>query len=166
MPVRRKFYGRVQSRRCRVAAEARECADDIRIARAGAAALLPPHRDRRCEIRYQDRPVDEQERSAIDTNVSRITKCRKQRTNESSAVFKRILLRDEHILLTTVPPPRPVLVGPADAKGKIGLPRVEDGVERMLEQTLSVEPIMVITEAVNAMFARQRGLPSPNRRVS
>src|SRR6185295_16061666 len=48
---------------------------------------------------------------------------------------------------------RPVLVRPADAERKIGLAGGQHRVERLLEQPLSAEPVVVVAERIDAMLA-------------
>jgi hypothetical protein len=48
-------------------------------------------------------------------------------------------LRLQDMVVATVPPPRPGLVGPGEAEGKIQFRRIEDEVGGRLEKLLAVE---------------------------
>src|SRR5579871_6292384 len=55
----------------------------------------------------------------------------------------------------SVPAARPVLVGPAEHEWKVRLTRTKHLVEGSFEEPPSVEPVVVVTKAIDAVFLGQ-----------
>jgi len=73
-------------------------------------------------------------------------------------VFVAVMLFQQDISLTTVPHARPVLVGPAQAKGQIRLTGGKHLIERTFQNALAVEPVVVVAKSIDTMFPCQFGL--------
>src|SRR5262245_18840819 len=65
------------------------------------------------------------------------------------------------MIAQAVPLPRPFLVGPAQAERKVGLAGFQNFLKWTLQQAAAVEPVVVIAEAVDSVFAGQVGLSLP-----
>ena len=59
-----------------------------------------------------------------------------------------MLLGDEHLRVQAIPAPRPVLVRPAQAEGKVEVGIGQQLIQRAPEQSLAAEPIVVIAESM------------------
>lgn len=75
-----------------------------------------------------------------------------------TVVILGVILLDEYFLFSTIPGAGPVLIGPAKHEWEIRLPRFKNLIHGALHQPVTVEPIMIITETVNAIFFRHLGL--------
>ena len=73
-------------------------------------------------------------------------------------VLPAVPLRLQDILVAAVPPARPRLVRPAEAEREVGLARGQHLGERPLEESLPVEPVVVVAEAVYPVLAGELGL--------
>lgn len=69
-----------------------------------------------------------------------------------------MLLTDQNVVFHTVPAPAPVLVGPAEAERQVDVRRLEELVDRLLQQAFAGEPEIVEAEAADTIKLRQRGL--------
>ncbi len=107
-------------------------------------------------------PVDDEQRPPVDADVARVLERRDQAFDVGAVVVGAVVLREEHVLRAAVPHPRPVLVGPAQAEGEVGLATGQHLVERPLEDAPAVEPVVVVDEAADAVLARQRRLRFPH----
>ena len=128
------------------------------IAQSLALRLLAGPFGERARIRERARAVDDEQRPAVDADVARIAKQRSEVRDQTPVGLGRVLLRHQDRVVAAVPAPRPVLVRPADAKREIGFAAAVHLVERTLEQAASVEPVVVVTEAMDTVAARERGL--------
>src|SRR5260221_9970305 len=106
-------------------------------------------------MRDQIELVHQQQRTAIDPDVSRVGKHRQQLPDERRAVRRRIVLADQDMLVETIPPSRPIFVCPAYAEWKVRLAAGEDFVERPFQQSFTVEPVGVIAEPMDTELASQ-----------
>ena len=69
-----------------------------------------------------------------------------------------MLLADEDLLILSIPAAGPVLIGPAQTEGQVEAGVGEDLPQGSVEQALAAKPVIVITEAVNAVLTRQPDL--------
>ena len=79
-----------------------------------------------------------------------------------SGVVGRMLLIHQDVLLGAIPAPGPVFVCPADAEGKIQVRIGQHQLQREFEQPPAREPVVVVAEAVDAVFPRELDLPMPD----
>src|ERR1043166_6619757 len=100
--------------------------------------------------------------SLVLPDVARVAEGREQVLNKAEVFFIRMSLFDEDHFAAPVPLPRPVLVGPAEAERKVRRSGREHFLERALEKAPALKPIMVIAEAVNAVFSGEPGLRFTN----
>src|SRR6266542_5812401 len=91
----------------------------------------------------------------IDPDITTILKVRYQRIDMVSVVLCRILLFEQNMLILSVPGSCPVLICPTQHKRKIRFATLKYLIERSFKNSFSVEPVMVITKAINTMFFRK-----------
>ena len=126
---------------------------------AAGGRLLAPHLDRAPHVGEERRTVDGEDRFSVDTDVARIAEYLvEQIADVRAVVLLGVLLPDQYLLLAAVPRPRPVLVGPAEHEGEIGLPRSEHLLHGTLHQPVTVEPIVIVTESRQPVAFSQRRL--------
>src|SRR5271170_4455238 len=111
------------------------------VPQAGLSDLRPP--SLRCLLRIGQEfdAIDEQKRFPFNPDVARILQGVHQVLNMGDVIFNGITLLKQHILGVAFPSSRPVLIRPADAKGKIGPSSTKHFVERPFKYAPSVEPI-------------------------
>ena len=83
-------------------------------------------------------------------------------TDVGSIVVLAVLLTHQHMAGLGVPASGPLLVGPAQGEGEIGLAGRQHFFERPLQQSAAVEPVVVVDEAVDAVLPGQVGLCGPH----
>src|ERR1700694_6199069 len=93
----------------------------VEVAKTGTARGFAVRRGGARRIGQQTGAIHEQKRPVADAYVARISEQRQQFFDESPLVLDRIGLRDQQLVIATVPAPRPVLVGPADTERKARL---------------------------------------------
>ena len=113
----------------------------------------------------QPRPVDGQERQARDSDISGIAEGRQQVAQKPLVGVGRVTLLQEHLAVEAVPGSRPVLVGPAEAEGKVGLAAGQKSFNRLLEDPPAVKPVVIKAEPVDPVTAGHLGLPLEHGRV-
>ena len=97
-------------------------------------------------------PVHENQRRAIDLDVSRISKEGKEIVQETRRIVGQVLLLNQNLLLRPVPPARPVLIRPAHAERKVDRRVREHEIQRALEEPAAGEPVVVVAKAVDAVL--------------
>src|SRR6478735_7492123 len=75
-----------------------------------------------------------------------------------AVVFERVALGLKNVAATAVPHTSPILVGPTQHERKVRLPRPQYFLEWPFEESLTVEPVVVIAEAVDAVTSGKRRL--------
>ena len=73
-------------------------------------------------------------------------------------IFFSVMLFQQVVARASVPGTSPVLIGPAEAEGEVGFARCQHLVKGAFQNTPAVEPVMVVTEAVDAVLSCQFGL--------
>src|SRR5207302_1958335 len=121
---------------------------------AQLAGLLPPEARRPYRVRQGVGAVDEEEGLALDGNVPPVPKCGGEPADMGPVVFLGIVLGHQHLVLLPVPRPGPVFIRPAEAERKVRPPGSQNLVERALQKALAVEPVMVVTEPLDAVLPR------------
>src|SRR5205809_7877623 len=58
-------------------------------------------------------------------------------------------LRDQHVVLTTVPASRPIFVCPTDTERKIGLTRFKHPANGQIKKDFAVKPIVIEAETID-----------------
>jgi cytochrome c-type biogenesis protein CcmH/NrfG len=103
-------------------------------------------------------------RDGVNLARGRIAEVRQQVADQPLVVRTRGILCDEYLALRTVPPPRPVLVGPAEAEGEIdrGVGRELD--QGTVEQTLPRKPVVMEAKTKKTVFLGQFHLALLNLR--
>jgi hypothetical protein len=69
-----------------------------------------------------------------------------------------VLLGPEDLSVLAIPGACPVLVGPAQAEGKIGLSRAQNFFKWALQETRATKPVVVITKARDSVRLGELGL--------
>ena len=126
--------------------------------KSGLACLSLPDLDGPRGVRQLAALVDEEERLAVDADRPLVEEGREEPGDVPTVVLLAVGLRLEDVVLLAVPAPRPRLVRPAEAEGEVGPAAREHLLERALEQLLSREPVVVVTEAGDSVGACQLGL--------
>src|SRR5258708_7883283 len=75
-----------------------------------------------------------------------------------------VSLLQQDIVVLPIPPPRPALIRPAQAKGEFGLSTFPDFVYGAFQNLAPMEPVMVVAKAVDSIFGCQLGLGRPRLR--
>jgi len=135
---------------------------EIWIWQPGLDAHLAPDIGRPSGIGEIARPVDEEERPTVDPHVALVGQGGEQMLHVMPIVLGRVLLGEQHLVLVPVPPARPVLVGPAEAEGKARTTRTKHLVEGTTEEPTTVEPVMIVAEARDAVGVGKVGLGFPS----
>ncbi len=104
------------------------------------------------------RTVDDEERRAIDMDVTLVAQKRLDAFDEIEIVVGTIFLSDQNIMLGRVPSPRPVFIGPAQAKRHVALGIGEHVIERRVQESTAREPVIMITKTVDAVSLGQFNL--------
>ena len=158
--VGRKLHGSVQIAFRRQPVIRRETLHiaDKNLPHAQLSGLAPPQFNRACRIGQPRQPIDQKQRTAVNPDVTRIAESSRQPADVVQVIFVAVFLLNQDFLLLTVPAARPRLIGPAKAKGKVRLTTRQDFVDWPVQKSSAVEPIVIITKTVDAVFARQIGL--------
>src|SRR3970282_823027 len=98
-----------------------EAPDDaeIQLADAGAAALLAPPAHGRLRIGKQVRPINDEQRPAVDSEVARVAEMPDQVPDHGEIVLRRVVLPDQDLVVLAVPAPGPVLIRPTKAERQV-----------------------------------------------
>jgi len=83
-----------------------------------------------------------------------------------SVVFLGVGLLDEDLAVVSEPATRPGFIGPVQAEREVGHSAGKHLVNRALEQSTAVEPVVPVAEALDAVALRQLGLGGPRIRQS
>src|SRR5262249_39890819 len=108
--------------------------------------LMAPTINRCFYVRQQLGTVDNEERPAVDTDVSCIEECRSKATNVTDVVFSAVCLSHQHFAFISIPSPCPILVRPAEAEREVRGTGIEDLIKRSFQKPLAAEPIVVVAE--------------------
>ena len=119
---------------------------------------LAPAADGFGRIGDQGRAVDHQQRAAVDADVARVLEVTDELGGHVLVVVGSVILRDQHFAFGAVPAPGPVFVRPHQAERDVDGAVGEEAFERAFQQALSVEPVVVEDEAMDAGGAGHRGL--------
>ena len=129
---------------------------------------LGPQRAPACQglasFGQQARAIQDEQRSALHTDVARVRHIACGIGNEGRLVLLLIRLLDQHLGLSTIPCARPVLVRPHDAKVLVDL-FFHKCVQRRIHQTLAIEPVVVKAERIDARITRQTRLLVQHRGI-
>ncbi len=106
----------------------------------------------------QGRAVDHQQRAPLDPDVARVLEVADELGGHGLVIVGAIVLRDQHLAFSAVPTPRPVFVRPHQAERNVDAAIGQEALQRAFQQALSVEPVVVEDEAMDAGRARHCGL--------
>src|SRR5919106_254820 len=67
-------------------------------------------------------------------------------------------LRDQHVVLKTVPASRPIFVCPTDTERKIGLTRFKHPANGQIKKDFAAEPIVIKAETIDPVYLCQFSL--------
>src|SRR5689334_19701851 len=98
--------------------------------------------------------VDQQHRLVIETEIPAISQQRGYIAREPSRPVRWVSLRQENVPIETIPIPSPRFIRPANQKWKVGLTSRQHLVQRALQNTTSIEPIIIIAESGQSILAR------------
>jgi hypothetical protein len=121
----------------------------VRFSNSQARAFLAPDGRRPLGIGQETRAVDQEQRPTVESNITRVRKDAGQPAGVGDVVVVAVVLTDEEVLVSAVPPPRPRLVRPAEAERKLGLACTQYFVERSLEESSTSKPIVVPHEPID-----------------
>ena len=125
---------------------------------AEATGFLAPDGNSLNGIGEAGDPVNEEERLAMDANVTGIAEGIGEPTDVREVVLRIVLLADEDLAFKAIPGAGPIFIGPAEAEGKVRRTGGEDFIEGAFQQMPSIEPIVIIAKPVNTVFAGKGGL--------
>jgi hypothetical protein len=111
-------------------------------------------------LRENARAVDQEQRPAIDSDVARVAQDRLHDADEFEVGLRVVALRDQHLVVRSIPSAGPVLVRPAEAERVVERGIVEDLLQRTIEQLGAGEPIVVLAKAVDPVVLGDLDLPS------
>src|SRR5581483_13468 len=94
----------------------------------------------------------------MDFDVARILERRNQLANVLPIIRIGIVLLEQQLLCASVPGACPVFVGPEQAKRKLWLAGCQHLCERTLQDSSSIEPIVVVAKAMDAVLSGKRRL--------
>ena len=157
--VRRKFERAVQAVVARINVVEPLTHEDQRREAVLIIEFLPPTSDRFFGVRDAARPINYEQRSAADSNVTRVLEMSGQVREEPIIVLLAILLLEQNRLIETVPGACPVLVCPYQGEREIDFGRIQQVLDRAFEDALSIERIIVEAESMDARCFGQFGLP-------
>src|ERR1700745_1999375 len=116
-----------------------------------AAEIISPPFGSRERIREKGRSVSEQERLAADADISFLQQDVLHAPNEIYVVFRRMALRDQDVVLTTVPSPRPVFVRPTDTEREIWLARFKHPANWQVQKNFATKPIIIEAKSMDSV---------------
>src|SRR5262245_8635838 len=131
----------------------------INLAYSGVLRLLSPDSRRQFSIWQFIDSIYNHKRFAINTNVTAILKRRKQTPYEVTIIFGGVLLGYQNFVLEAIPTTCPVLISPAEAKREIWMTAAQHFIERAFQKTSPAEPVVIVTETMYPILARQLSLP-------
>jgi hypothetical protein len=70
-------------------------------------------------------------------------------------ILRSVLLLQKYLRVQSIPPPRPILIGPAQAERKIGLSALPHLVYWAFQNPASMEPVMEIAETIESIVRGQ-----------
>ena len=123
MAMRRELHDRIKAVGGRLHLGETSYHDEMQFTVAAFAEVITPTFGRGGGIGQKRGPVNQQHGFIGDADVIPVQQDRLDILDKSQVVLGRVLLRDKNVLIFSIPPPCPVLVGPADTKWKIRLPR-------------------------------------------
>ena len=91
--------------------------------------LFSPHSRGIFRVGQVARTVDHEKRSALHLDITGIPECPDEPRDMLTIILLALLLPHEDFLVPAIPDPGPVLVGPAQAEGKIRSSRLENIIE-------------------------------------
>ncbi len=68
-------------------------------------------------------------------------------------IFMIVILSEQDIALSTIPYTSPIFIGPAKTERKIRPATLQHFIERPLQDSTTIEPVVVVAEAMNAIFS-------------
>ena len=108
------------------------------------------------------RAIHDQYRRGPFPEIASILKKWNEAFCEFDIVLRSVFLRNQDLVLSGVPPSRPVLIRPTQTKRHIAPFVLEHIVNGFVQQPLPGEPIVVIAERVDAVGLRQLDLLAAN----
>ena len=161
--MRRKFNGAVKpdGRWVNVFAMAFD-SHEIEIWKARRSARLPPDFRSPRRLWKEHGSVNKEQRPTIDFDVPIVGKSRNQMLDVGLIILRRILLLQKNVGVHAIPASRPVLVGPAEAKGQLRGAGAKHLIEGPIQQAPPVEPIVVVAESRDAVRLGQFRLRLPS----
>ena len=161
--MRRKFDGGVEAEAEWVFGEAETLHRSyIRFVQPRLAAVTAPDLGGPSSIGQQTRLIDQEQRPAVDSDITTVAQGGLQGFDEVQIVVVRVFLGNQNFSVEAIPAPAPVFVGPADAERKIRPTGLYNFVQRPVQQALAGEPIVVVAETVNPVLPGQGSLFFPD----
>ncbi len=135
---------------------------EVEVGESQPLRLFAPDLRRSAHVGQELGAVDEHQRPAVDLDVAVVGEGPAEPPDVGEVVLVAERLGHQHLAAAGVPVACPFLVGPAEGEGEVGGPGSEHLVEGPLEESLPVEPVVVVDEARDAVFGRQGGLGLAN----
>src|SRR5580704_8176160 len=146
----RKFDGPVHAVDARVVfIEALTHHDDGMLAEP-VCKRMSPACDRLGSVRYQARPVDHQQRPALQAEIAGISEMPCVVVEQCLFVLAEVVLRDENFALHAVPSSGPIFIGPHQAERHVDVPSPQELLQRFLQKSFAIEPVIVEEKPVDA----------------
>src|SRR5687767_983581 len=102
----------------------------------------------------------------MNSYVAIIVKSRHESSDMGAVVVVTVGLFYNHLLIAPVPSSGPVLIGPAQTKWQLRFARRQNLLERPFQQSLSIEPIVVVAKSEYAVLPGERRLRRAHSRVA
>lgn len=128
------------------------------LADAIVTAPATPARRRSLGVGQQLRPVQQQHRSSLDLQRTRVAQVIGNVGDERQIILGTVLLADQYVLVAPIPAPGPVLVGPTQAERQLDRAVGQPLPQRPLHQRVAAEPVEVEAESADAMVCSEFGL--------
>ena len=130
-------------------------AGEIDLTDARLLAIVTPYGGGTGGVWQEFDPVDQQQGPAVDTNVSTIAQPGVEVADVGQVVRLGIILTNQDFIILAIPTPRPIFIGPTDAERKIRLAGGQNVIDGLMQQTMTIEPIVVVAESIDTVAASQ-----------
>jgi hypothetical protein len=125
--------------------------DDVHIINAAGPPQLAPPLERADRIGQGLDPVDEQHRSSSYLEVQGARHGLEQEQAMLLVILGAVALCEQRVVLGCVPMPTPVLVCPRETERHVGTAALEHVVDNATQGAVALEPVVVVTERVDAV---------------
>ncbi|GBR46610.1 hypothetical protein AA3990_1497 [Gluconobacter roseus NBRC 3990] len=146
--MRWKFDGTVQAEEIRIFVS--ECLphDEKRVQSVPVLEHpAPSHEGGRC-VRNGPWSIDHENGTSIEMDIARIFQIAGKTVHEGFVILGAVILRDEEIIIRTIPAAAPVLVCPHETERKIDLRIGQKDFQWLIQQAFAVEPKAITVDFI------------------